>query len=341
MSRMEKKLLDEGHAFEFFQVVRLLENYHREAPAVGGSGALENEMVRFRPNSGLGFPPGDVDRMEKTTAPNGRALWRVTQNFMGLYGVNTPLPPHLAEMIAQSYVDDDPLRDFMDIFDHRLISLYYRSWKKHRVAQVMDGRGGDAMTMALCAMLGQAGGMPREDWVVAPERLIRYAGLLAGAARPADGLCALVADYFGLGQQGQVRLTPFLPRRVRLAPGETNRLGAPGQMNRLGDSLVLGESINDLSGQFRLILGPLDFLAFQRLQPGQPAFADLVFLVRLYTRQMIDFELEILLEAGGAETMWLSSDVKLHPLGRFSWIGQPRPEPTPVRLGPSSPPPPQ
>jgi type VI secretion system ImpH/TssG family protein len=223
-------------------------------------------------------------------------------------------------MIAQAYQDPDPLRDLLDIFNHRLIPLYYRAWKRNHPAAGMDPGAPDRLTLALCALIGQEPGSPAGDWVVAPERLLRYAGLLMGRSRPGGGLETAISDYFGIDQ---VKVQPFLERRVRLHPWETSRLGAPGRNNRLGRSLVLGEWVNDVAGQFRLSLGPLSLQSFQKLQPGQPAFNELIFLVNFYTRHQLDFELELILDREDIKPFVLSAKWGLNPLGRYSWLGRP------------------
>ncbi len=323
MSGLKDKLLQKGYAFEFFQAVRLLESLNPGAAEVGGAGPYAEECIQLRPSRSLAFPAGDVQHIQRKQE-GGRELWRVTQNFMGLYGVNSPLPPYIPEMIAQAYQDPDPLRDLLDLFNHRLVSLYYRAWKKNHPAASMDPAAPDRLTVALCALIGQEPGAPDRDWIVAPGRLVRYAGLLMGRNRPAGGLEAIISDYFGIEQ---VKVHPFLHRRIRLHPWETSRLGASGRNNRLGRSLVLGEWVDDRAGQFRLSLGPLALENFQKLQPGQPAFNELVFLVNFYTRHQLDFQLELILDREDVRPLVLSAKWGLNPLGRYSWLGRP-PQPT-------------
>ena len=44
------------------------------------------------------------------------------------------LPHHYTELLIQRIRErDDSLRDFLDLFHHRLISLFYRAWEKYRL----------------------------------------------------------------------------------------------------------------------------------------------------------------------------------------------------------------
>ncbi|MCB2186783.1 MAG: type VI secretion system baseplate subunit TssG [Deltaproteobacteria bacterium] len=325
MISLEEKLRRRGFAFEFFQAVRLLEKRFPGTPRVGENGPYSQEPVRLRPSRSLGFPPGDV-RLIEQLSPAGRRqaqreVWRITQNFLGLYGVTSPLPAYFSEMIAQTYLEEDPLRDFLDIFNHRLISLYYRAWKKYRLSAAVDPTRPDKITQGLLALLGRQEGLPEEDWRVAPLRLVRYASLLAGRNRPPGGLEFFIGDFFGIDK---VRVTTFVPRWVRVGAANQSRVGVNGRHHRLGESLVLGNWVRDVAGLFRLTLGPLSLPAFWSLLPGGQAFTELVFLVRLYTRQRVNFELELILKSEDVEPLRLSAASPEHPLGRYSWLGRPR-----------------
>ncbi len=329
MSWLRDKLLNQGYAFELFQAIRLLEDLYPQAPPLGGEGPAAEEKVHLRPHRGLGFPPAEVHSIQHLRAswqaPAGER-WLVTQTLMGLYGVNSPLPSYFAEMVAQAYQDPDPLRDFLDLFNHRMLSLYHRAWKKHRLATQVDPTGPDRFTLALCALLGHQEVPSDQQWEVAPTRLVRYCGLLGAGPRPPGGLETLLADYFGL--EG-VEVIPFHRRRLRLPPRDRTRLGArQGQHHRLGQSALLGESIRDSAGQFLLRLGPLDLATFRRLQPGSPAFRELLFLVRLYTRGRLEFVLELVLPREKAPPARLGQCV----LGRECWLGSPRHRRARVRL---------
>jgi type VI secretion system protein ImpH len=167
---------------------------------------------------------------------------------------------------------------------------------------------------------------------VAPQRLVRYAGLLAGRTRSPAGLEALLADYFGIKR---VRVSPFLPKNVRLQSGDRNRLGVRGRNNRLGRDLVLGKWVRDAAGFFRLSLGPLSLRNFQKLQPGRQAFNELVFLVNFFTRRQLEFELELILDRDQVKPFVLSAKWNLNPLGRYSWLGEPQSRTVSARLEPN------
>ena len=89
--------------------------------------------MRFRPLLSFAFPATDVERVERVGDGDGtRPPYRVTVNFLGLYGESSPLPAFLTEELMADDPEDSPRRDFLDLFHHRLVSLFYRCWQKYR-----------------------------------------------------------------------------------------------------------------------------------------------------------------------------------------------------------------
>ena len=57
----------------------------------------------------------------------------MTVNFMGLTGPLGILPYSYTEfMLERMRAKDSSLQDFLDIFNHRMISFFYRAWEKYR-----------------------------------------------------------------------------------------------------------------------------------------------------------------------------------------------------------------
>ncbi|HBZ3068761.1 TPA: type VI secretion system baseplate subunit TssG, partial [Klebsiella pneumoniae] len=112
----------------FYRFCQLLEKNHPKAPIIGSGWLVGDEPIRFRPHPGMGFPAGEIRGMDDPEPPPPPAV-RVT--FMGLYGVESPLPTHYSDDIAQRREGVEATEDFLDIFNHRLIAQYYRIWRKY------------------------------------------------------------------------------------------------------------------------------------------------------------------------------------------------------------------
>src|SRR5262249_36158429 len=125
-------LFDEGYRFDFYQAVKLLELLQPDSTAVGEGAEPEKEAVRFTSKISMAFPATDVATIHPPKHPGTPA--EMTVNFLGLAGCLGPLPPPYTELILDSVRrHDTALRDFLDIFNHRLVSLLYRVRKKHHL----------------------------------------------------------------------------------------------------------------------------------------------------------------------------------------------------------------
>ncbi|NTW02053.1 MAG: type VI secretion system baseplate subunit TssG, partial [Oscillochloris sp.] len=208
---IERQLYNNGSDFDFYQAVRLLEWLYADQDRLGETAQPERESVRFHSAVGFDFPPSDIATIQRgrdghQESPeawqdihNGQATMLI--NFLGLAGIHGPLPPPVTKLIMErSRAGDEVLRDFLDIFNHRLAALMYRVRKIHRrgMANVAPGAPDDRFGQYLYALIG-LGSPSLQGRLPIPDRaLLRYAGLLATQPRSALGLELLLSDYFQL-----------------------------------------------------------------------------------------------------------------------------------------------
>ncbi|RMF83908.1 MAG: type VI secretion system baseplate subunit TssG, partial [Nitrospinota bacterium] len=128
---LEDLLFAEGYRFSFFQAVRLLEHLYPHRQPVGQDAQPSHEVVRFRTHLSLGFPASEIHEITPPTDEEQPAQMTVT--FMGLTGPSGVLPRHYTEFLLERVRRKDyTLHDFLDLFNHRLLSLFYRAWEKYR-----------------------------------------------------------------------------------------------------------------------------------------------------------------------------------------------------------------
>jgi type VI secretion system protein ImpH len=357
---VEERLFSEGYCFDFFQAVRILQRLDPARRPVAGSGAPQAEAVRFRARVSLSFPPSSIYEVRRPTSEVPVPV--LVEAFMGLTGPNGVLPRHYTELLCRLERERAPerhaLRDWLDLFNHRFVSLFYRAWEKYRCYLPFE-RGAyaraepDTFTTALFSLVGH--GLPplRRRLVVGvwPEREVRptplpaapqpqppqvlariedltllyYGGLLAHRPRHASGLEALLGDYFGL----PVRVHQFLGQWLLLEPANQTRLGdeAGPDNNQLGITAVAGAQVWDVQTKFRVRLGPLDYRAFLDFLPdptpvvARKAFFLLVHLVRLYAGLELDFDVQLVLKGGDVPECRLSDDGSVGArLGWNTWV---------------------
>lgn len=309
------RLFREGPRFSFFQAVRLLEKYFPDAPAPGESIEVRRERILFRPYPAMVFPASDVRTIEALTEPFPRVQLQVT--FMGLYGVASPLPVYFYEDIASEHVEVEPLRDFLDIFNHRLYAYFYRTWKKYRPTERHGVKGEDKHTGRFFSVAGLGTDAAiQKTPVVHPLRLTAFASWLSPRVRSAEGLRKFLS---GMLEDVPVLIEENVMRRVKLP--DRPKMGEPGGGFSLGSSAVVGQTVKDRSGKFRVVLGPLSFRMYRSFLPGHPRARLLHYLIRLYAPDYLDFDVELQLDTSQIPPVRLgNSDVQL---GLTTWLGRP------------------
>lgn len=312
---MKVDLLKKGHAFSFFQVMRLLRLLGRDAAAMGENEAHAEDMrgnIRIRPDLSLAFPASDVAKIEETTgdAPG----FQVTTTFLGLYGSSSPLPTFYTEdLIEEAREDMSVSRDFIDIINHRLFWLLFRCWNKYRLyLKVVEEKSNTDMAKLFC--LAGLDGIEVEEDSVEPYSLLRYVGLFTQFPRSALGLETLLKDSLGVRS---LEVVPCVPRIAKIPEDQRFRLGISG--NVLGVDSFLGEEILDRTGKFRLKIGPLGIEKFQSLLRGSRDHRRLAFLTGFYLTDRLEYDIELTLAEGEAGPIHLGAP-KWSRLGLDTWI---------------------
>src|SRR5208282_5085743 len=124
-SPLERALIENAPSFEFFQAVALLQRLEgRES--IGRFCDPRDEAVHFGVNPRLAFPASQIQSLEDSESDP----YQMTVNFMGLTGPMGVLPYCYSELILERARDKDyTLAHFLDIFNHRMISFFYRAWE--------------------------------------------------------------------------------------------------------------------------------------------------------------------------------------------------------------------
>ena len=331
------RLLAEPSRFDFFQAVRLLEWLARQEArmgarpagyAVGEDHAPQHEAVRFRAIPALGFPAGPIAALAPPPAePEGppRPV-EMSVAALGLTGPSGALPAHYtALMIERIRAKDFTLRDFLDLFHHRIASLFYRAWEKYRFPIAYEGveRTGqpeeDRFTQALYALVGLGTPGLRGRLSVDDEAVLFFGGYYAHWPRNAQSLERLLADYFEV----PVEVRQFHGAWLYLAEEDQSCLPGKGHSGRnhcLGRTLLAGSRVWDVENRFRIRLGPLGYAEFCRFLPSGDALRRLAELTRLYVGPQFDFDVQLVLRA--EEVPWCRLGDRADPprLGWTTWV---------------------
>jgi type VI secretion system protein ImpH len=315
---MFERFRQEARRFSFFRLIYLLERLFPAAPPVGHLGPAADERIRLRSDPSLVFASSDVSELELTknvdTGAPSRA--RMTAAFLGLYGSTSPLPTYFAEQIALSDYQGgpQPIREFLDVLHHRLLSLFYRTWAKYRLPVTYRKGGADTFTQRMFCAVG-LDGFRKNETPIDVFQFLRYAPILASKSRAARGLEVVLQDLFG--EMG-IRIDQFIGHWTLIEKPHRNKLGV--QNHQLGESLTIGRYVFDGSGRFNIVIGPVGYDEYLSFLPGGHRQPVLRGVVDTFTRGMYDVMLEIHVKTEAAPR-WQVGSPRASTLKRTAWLG--------------------
>lgn len=306
-----ERLFNEPHKFDFFQAVRLLEQLLPARRAVGNFASPDDETVRFAAAMGSAFPASSIaDLTAAPGDPRNPPAPQMTVAFLGLTGPSGALPAHYTELLWRLQRDvrtseKQAVRDWFDLFNHRLISLFHRAWEKYRPLVAYE-RGHyqqaspDTFTQGLLSFAGLDRACGHDDAHLPPayrlpRALVCYAGLLAQRPRNVGNLQTILCDYFAL----PVDVLQFQGEWTPLAGDQQAQLGICGT---LGTDATVGPRVWNRQGKIRIRIGPLNHGQFEQLLPcnpvaddGTPHLGEITAVTRFYVGSEIDFDIQLVL----------------------------------------------
>lgn len=273
----------------FYRFCQLLEKTTPGLPELGSSQSPKDDPVRFRPHRGMGFPVTEIkeidpfDRYRQSPRPGLRTT------FFGLYGITSPLPTAYLDDIAQYRDGTDSLTDFLDIFNHRLITQFYRIWRKYSYPATFREGGTDKISQCLYGLIGL--GIPGcTSHVQAPlSRFLALLGILRLPTRTAEGIRALVKL---LAPSTTVSITPHDPRKIILDNPAVLSCTHPVTLE---NKPVLGRYAVDVNSRVLITLHTEDSNEAKGWLPEGSLHNDLMALLRVYLGSRVNARLHLTL----------------------------------------------
>jgi type VI secretion system protein ImpH len=298
--------------YSLFSALRRIEQAHRDSPRLGESRRAADDPVRIAQRPHLYFAPSDVAAF----GAGDSATPRLEQHGFGIFGPNGALPLHLTELAysRQHQADDPALSDFVNAFQHRFASLFYRAWADSDPCTSFDRVGEDDFRLYLGALIGIGAPAARDRDSVLDYAKLARAGLFGPQSRSAEALEQILTEYFEL----PVELIPFVGAWLDISTESRFRLGVAPEHAMLGLGATLGQTTWQCQSRFEIALGPLRIADFVNFLPGARGLAQLKALVRLYTNEEWSWQLRLLLEPAQIPAMRLGDSGWL---GWTSWLG--------------------
>ncbi|WP_197277299.1 type VI secretion system baseplate subunit TssG [Sphingomonas profundi] len=231
---------------------------------IGGDTPPGDEPLRFVASDRMLLPAGDLAEVEAGEA----GQMRVTANVLGLAGATPALPPYYSEIqLQRRRLRDRSFAGFLNLFDHRTLSFFYRIFRKYNWLLSFERDAGkvDPLGDVLLAFAGLPTPAMRARLPVEDGALVPLAAQLGDIRRSAAALETILRHVTGL----PLRVVEAEPTWMAVPAEEQTRLGAPGfaRFARLGggedgpDAAMIGAAVLDVQHHFAVEIGPLSYAA--------------------------------------------------------------------------------
>ena len=278
------RLIKDGKQFEFFQLLRLLFK-------------IPDQSLKFQSARLRQFPTSDIQNI----IHDNHSL-TVCLSFMGLYGVDSPLPHYITDLTVKNNQLAETFRNFLDIFNQRFYELLFEMWKKYHSYVEIEGKDAKYLQY-LKSISGNVS--PELDYIE-----LTYAGLLGARIKNAENLRSILKDFLN----EKVEIIAFVPYWNQL--NDVKRLGI--KLYLRGNSIVGMRTLN-ISTMIHIIVGPTDYNVAKTLLPDQPKHRQLNQLIKQFLGPMIHFNVELVVIRCQTDKLYLGKD-KIY-LGWLTWLG--------------------
>jgi type VI secretion system protein ImpH len=310
------QLAAEPYSFSFYSALRRLHALDLSMN-LGKSLRPRDDRVRIAQQPDLRFAPSTV---REFIQPKGDDPARLTVNFLGLLGPNGPLPLHLTEYALDRLRAQDPtLVAFLNVFHHRMFSLFYRAWAVHQKNVDLDRVQGRRFTQYIGSFfgLGTSAVQNRDD--VDDAAKLFFSGRLACQTKNPEGLAAILNEYFGV----PAKVEPFTGQWVAVPETDACRLGESPSTGLMGSTIIVGSKVWQVQTKFRLRFGPLKYADLLRLLPNQGGFRRLKTWVRNYCGDELFWDVQYVLLANEVPSTQLGNGGFL---GWTTWVNTRKPK---------------
>lgn len=313
LTPMVAALAQKPYAYGFYTVLRLMECLYAQHPRLGDAKRPGDEPIRLGQEAALTFESAGLTRF---TPGNDDRPHHLAVRLLGLLGPNGPMPLHLTEYVKARRRDhnDRAFVRFLDMFHHRMLSLFYRAWANNEPTVSYDRPEADRFGDYVGSLAGLAMAALHNRDAIADQTKRYYCGRLSGQTRCADGLEDILADYFDV----PVRIEGFVGEWIDLPREHIYRLGMERSGGHLGRSVVVGTKVFSCQHKFRIHIGPVPLATYARFLPSGDRIGRLVPLVRNTMGDELAWDLRLILKRDQVPSARLDGDCRL---GWTTWMG--------------------
>jgi len=245
------------------------------------------ENLKIRTNPGLTFVKREVESIVEKDINQSKS-YEISSNIYGLDGVTGPIPHWLNLIIANEDKDYAPLGDFLNIFSHRFIQYLYEAWIKNQPFLSFQRKNSDIATI-----LFSLSGANHHNKNQLSMSSFSYIGNIGHKYGSANSLEILLNNYYE-HLNIKFKIKEFVKRKLSLSKDERSRLG---KNILLKNNFILGKHVFDISGSFRIIMGPMNYKEYLEFLPNGQHHNNFVNLIESYISPLLSWDVAFIIEA--------------------------------------------
>ncbi len=288
---LESQLYHKAYEFEFLQAIRILEGLAPKSDSFGEGEDPRAEALQIKSRLTLSAPASDVYSLSPPQNEDKRPI--LTVNFLGLAGIQGPLPTPYTELIIDRIRQKDyASRDFLDIFNHRLAAFWHRIRKKNMLGMDQVSPESTMVGKIFLDLLGLNSSYLRHRLRIPDRSLLAFTPLFWQRTKSTAGLQQLLKSYF----KTDIHLQEMQGNWREAIPEDLTLIGhIKGQYNILGQSTILGRRSWDQAAGVNIFLKKLSWKKYLTHLPGQHGHAALASLTKFYggVQQRFEFYAKI------------------------------------------------
>lgn len=344
---LSEKIRLNASAFNLDQLIKLL--LMQEDNGQGEiCDKIDDGLFRVQSHIRYDMPPTDISgiaSITKKSDPHGIPINRLLLNHFGIVSFNSPMPLPYVEWIFRELHNGlrnekySSILDFIDIFNHRFLSIRHQNRAEQRVSLSSDHPNRSVVARRIESLAGfddqrlfdlvKIGLYNRQEQVEAEgekeveHHLIQtFSGLIYNPRKSADYIKTVLSTVFN----APVTLEQFLGQWLGLEDEDLNSLGKAN--HSLGDQLILGKTCWDQQSLIGIRIGPVCFKTLVDMVKGGVLHSSLVSLIGFLSDGDWDCEVGILIRNEDIPKSVLQGKVSRFslkpPMNMRDWLRRPK-----------------
>lgn len=304
-------LSNDANRYDFYAALRQLECMFSDKPRLGQSLRSHDDQLRLEQEPSNLFAPSTLYSCQ-LEADNH---WHLRVLFFGLFGPNGALPGHLTEYVHERQrheINDEATLAFFNLFHHRLLSLFYRTWANKEPTVNRDRPENDHFDRYIGSLAGVGiSELKNADYM--PDDSKRYfTAYLGDSRRHVSGLLALIRAFFSVPATIDEFMGEWLTIPTEVCSSLGKNLGG-----ELGIDTILGSHSWQCQYRFRINLGPMALIDYESFLPNEKKMELLKVIIRNYLGDELNWEVKLILRKDKVPSAFLG---KYGCLGLNIWL---------------------